>query len=173
VQFVVQIKQKDGRLGLRHFRPIRPLGSGDTGSVHLVELKGTKHLFAMKAMDKQVMVNRNKVSRGAQEPSLGLLQNTPRDPLVVLDVACLLGGACLSQSTTFQSAIHAKQRGPERMVLLSRGWVCCRYTAPSQKGTFWRRLTTHSCQHFTLHSRQAKMLHMLSPLMQILNCCWG
>lgn len=30
-------------------------------SVHLVELKGTGDLFAMKAMDKSIMLNRNKV----------------------------------------------------------------------------------------------------------------
>lgn len=30
-------------------------------SVHLVELCGTDHQFAMKAMDKGVMLNRNKV----------------------------------------------------------------------------------------------------------------
>ncbi|KAK3007786.1 hypothetical protein RJ639_014163, partial [Escallonia herrerae] len=48
------------RIGLNHFSPIRPLGCGDTGSVHLVELKGTGELYAMKAMDKSVMLNRNK-----------------------------------------------------------------------------------------------------------------
>lgn len=31
------------------------------GSVHLVELRGTGQFFAMKAMDKSVMLNRNKV----------------------------------------------------------------------------------------------------------------
>lgn len=30
-------------------------------SVHLVELKGTGELFAMKAMEKSIMLNRNKV----------------------------------------------------------------------------------------------------------------
>lgn len=30
-------------------------------SVHLVELQGSGELFAMKAMDKSVMLNRNKV----------------------------------------------------------------------------------------------------------------
>jgi hypothetical protein len=30
-------------------------------SVHLVELQGSGELFAMKAMDKSVMMNRNKV----------------------------------------------------------------------------------------------------------------
>nr|AML79158.1 putative LOV domain-containing protein [Ricciocarpos natans] len=55
------------RLGLNHFRPIKPLGCGDTGSVHLVELKGTNQFYAMKAMDKNVMVNRNKVHRARAE----------------------------------------------------------------------------------------------------------
>ncbi|KAK6144537.1 hypothetical protein DH2020_021357 [Rehmannia glutinosa] len=47
-------------IGLKHFKPIKPLGSGDTGSVHLVELCGTGQHFAMKAMDKGIMLNRNK-----------------------------------------------------------------------------------------------------------------
>nr|AML78470.1 putative LOV domain-containing protein [Copaifera officinalis] len=55
------------QIGLKHFRPIKPLGSGDTGSVHLVELCGTGHYFAMKAMDKSVMLNRNKVHRACTE----------------------------------------------------------------------------------------------------------
>nr|AML79514.1 putative LOV domain-containing protein [Antirrhinum braun-blanquetii] len=54
-------------IGLKHFKPLKPLGSGDTGSVHLVELCGTEHLFAMKAMDKGVMLNRNKVHRACAE----------------------------------------------------------------------------------------------------------
>nr|AML76470.1 putative LOV domain-containing protein [Cosmarium tinctum] len=58
---------KDGKLGLKHFRPIKPLGAGDTGSVHLVELRDTGRLFAMKAMDKEVMINRNKVHRACTE----------------------------------------------------------------------------------------------------------
>nr|AML78215.1 putative LOV domain-containing protein [Juglandaceae sp. BC-2016] len=55
------------QIGLKHFRPIKPLGSGDTGSVHLVELCGTGLCFAMKAMDKNVMLNRNKVHRACAE----------------------------------------------------------------------------------------------------------
>lgn len=54
-------------MGLKHFKPIKPLGSGDTGSVHLVELCGTGEYFAMKAMDKNVMLNRNKVHRACAE----------------------------------------------------------------------------------------------------------
>ncbi|KAG8494976.1 hypothetical protein CXB51_012701 [Gossypium anomalum] len=55
------------RIGLKHFRPVKPLGSGDTGSVHLVELCGTGLYFAMKAMDKGIMLNRNKVHRACAE----------------------------------------------------------------------------------------------------------
>ncbi|KAE8680497.1 Phototropin-2 [Hibiscus syriacus] len=55
------------KIGLKHFRPVKPLGSGDTGSVHLVELCGTGLHFAMKAMDKNVMLNRNKVHRACAE----------------------------------------------------------------------------------------------------------
>ncbi|KAI4340395.1 hypothetical protein MLD38_025235 [Melastoma candidum] len=55
------------QLGLKHFRPVKPLGSGDTGSVHLVELCETGQFFAMKGMDKNVMLNRNKVHRACAE----------------------------------------------------------------------------------------------------------
>ncbi|KAI3691307.1 hypothetical protein L2E82_49623 [Cichorium intybus] len=64
-------------IGLDHFKPIRPLGSGDTGSVHLVELKGTGELFAMKAMDKAVMMTRNKVHRACIEREIIALLDHP------------------------------------------------------------------------------------------------
>ncbi|BBN10468.1 phototropin [Marchantia polymorpha subsp. ruderalis] len=62
-----KILSSGDKLGLNHFRPIKPLGCGDTGSVHLVELRGTSEFYAMKAMDKNVMVNRNKVHRARAE----------------------------------------------------------------------------------------------------------
>ncbi|KAJ0084790.1 hypothetical protein Patl1_30809 [Pistacia atlantica] len=64
---IQKIQDSGERIGLQHFRPIKPLGSGDTGSVHLVELCGTGQFFAMKAMDKGVMLNRNKVHRACAE----------------------------------------------------------------------------------------------------------
>ncbi|XP_071694029.1 phototropin-2 [Rutidosis leptorrhynchoides] len=64
-------------IGLDHFKPIRPLGSGDTGSVHLVELKGSGELFAMKAMDKSVMLKRNKVHRACIEREIIALLDHP------------------------------------------------------------------------------------------------
>nr|AML78632.1 putative LOV domain-containing protein [Codariocalyx motorius] len=65
------------KIGLEHFLPIRPLGCGDTGSVHLVELKGTGELYAMKAMEKTVMLNRNKVHRSCIEREIISLLDHP------------------------------------------------------------------------------------------------
>nr|AML77214.1 putative LOV domain-containing protein [Syntrichia princeps] len=65
------------KLGLKHFKPIKPLGCGDTGSVHLVELRGTGQVFAMKAMDKAVMMDRNKVHRACAERQILDLMDHP------------------------------------------------------------------------------------------------
>ncbi|XP_045832949.1 phototropin-1-like isoform X1 [Trifolium pratense] len=64
---IQKIMESGEQIGLKHFKPIKPLGSGDTGSVHLVELCGTNQQFAMKAMEKSVMLNRNKVHRACTE----------------------------------------------------------------------------------------------------------
>nr|AML76771.1 putative LOV domain-containing protein [Eupomatia bennettii] len=64
---IQKITDSGEKIGLKHFKPLRPLGCGDTGSVHLVELKGTGEIYAMKAMDKAVMLNRNKVHRACIE----------------------------------------------------------------------------------------------------------
>ncbi|GLU02441.1 hypothetical protein SLE2022_196910 [Rubroshorea leprosula] len=64
---IQKIIESGERIGLKHFRPVKPLGSGDTGSVHLVELNETGQYFAMKVMDKGVMLNRNKVHRACAE----------------------------------------------------------------------------------------------------------
>ncbi|KAG2670263.1 hypothetical protein I3760_14G077500 [Carya illinoinensis] len=64
---IQKILDSGEQIGLKHFRPIKHLGSGDTGSVHLVELCGSGLNFSMKAMDKSVMLNRNKVHRARAE----------------------------------------------------------------------------------------------------------
>ncbi|WOK91961.1 LOV domain-containing protein [Canna indica] len=74
---IQKITGKGEEVGLKHFRPIRPLGCGDTGSVHLVELQGSGELFAMKAMDKSVMMNRNKVHRACIEREIYSLLDHP------------------------------------------------------------------------------------------------
>lgn len=64
---IQKILDSGEQIGLKHFKPVKPLGSGDTGSVHLVELDGSGQYFAMKAMEKGMMLNRNKVHRAATE----------------------------------------------------------------------------------------------------------
>ncbi|XP_020099028.1 phototropin-1B-like [Ananas comosus] len=60
---VNHVLESGEKIGLKHFKPAKPLGSGDTGSVHLVQLLEMGEYFAMKAMNKNVMLNRNKVHR--------------------------------------------------------------------------------------------------------------
>ncbi|XP_021716254.1 phototropin-1-like isoform X1 [Chenopodium quinoa] len=64
---IQKVTESGEPIGLKHFNPVKPLGAGDTGSVHLVELCGTGEYFAMKAMDKNAMLNRNKVHRAIAE----------------------------------------------------------------------------------------------------------
>nr|AML79333.1 putative LOV domain-containing protein [Mapania palustris] len=74
---IEKITRKGEQIELKHFKPIKPLGCGDTGSVHLVELQGTGELYAMKAMDKSVMLNRNKVHRACIEREIYSLLDHP------------------------------------------------------------------------------------------------
>ncbi|KAL1532884.1 Phototropin-2 [Salvia divinorum] len=74
---IKKVTETGEKIGLNHFKPIRPLGCGDTGSVHLVELIGTGQLFAMKAMDKSMMLNRNKVHRACIEREIISLLDHP------------------------------------------------------------------------------------------------
>ncbi|XP_062184556.1 phototropin-2-like isoform X2 [Phragmites australis] len=74
---IERITKAGEKIGLKHFKPVKPLGCGDTGSVHLVELQGSGELFAMKAMDKSVMLNRNKVHRACIEREIYSLLDHP------------------------------------------------------------------------------------------------
>ncbi|KAK7262726.1 hypothetical protein RJT34_30306 [Clitoria ternatea] len=87
------------KIGLHHFLPIRPLGCGDTGSVHLVELQGTGELYAMKAMEKTVMLNRNKVHRACIEREIISLLDHPFLPTLYTSFqtsthVCLISDFC-------------------------------------------------------------------------------
>nr|AML77916.1 putative LOV domain-containing protein [Sansevieria trifasciata] len=88
---IEKITRQGEQMSLKHFRPIRPLGCGDIGSVHLVELEGTGELFAMKAMDKSVMLNRNKVHRTCIEREISSRLDHPFLPTLY---------------TSFQTATH-------------------------------------------------------------------
>ncbi|CAA2933628.1 LOV domain-containing [Olea europaea subsp. europaea] len=107
---IQKILDSGEQIGLKHFRPIKPLGSGDTGSVHLVELCGTDHQFAMKAMDKGVMLNRNKVHRACAE----------REILDMLDHPFLPALYASFQTKTHICLITDYYPGGELFLLLDR-----------------------------------------------------
>lgn len=58
---VMQARDRVGMLRLDDFRPVKRLGAGATGCVHLAELKGTRCFFAIKAVDKADLIARDKV----------------------------------------------------------------------------------------------------------------
>ncbi|KAF0917539.1 hypothetical protein E2562_020916 [Oryza meyeriana var. granulata] len=67
---------RDSPLSLVHFRLLKRLGYGDIGSVYLVELRETDTFFAMKVMDKESLISRNKLVRAQTEREiLGLLDH--------------------------------------------------------------------------------------------------
>nr|AML77659.1 putative LOV domain-containing protein [Tragopogon porrifolius] len=107
---ILKVIESGEKIGLKHFRPIKPLGSGDTGSVHLVELCGTGELFAMKAMDKGAMINRNKVHRACAE----------REILDVLDHPFLPALYASFQTPTHVCLITDYCPGGELFMLLDR-----------------------------------------------------
>nr|AML77212.1 putative LOV domain-containing protein [Buddleja sp. BC-2016] len=107
---IQKILDSGEEMGLKHFKPIKPLGSGDTGSVHLVELCGTGHYFAMKAMDKAMMLNRNKVHRACAE----------REILDMLDHPFLPALYASFQTKTHICLITDYYPGGELFLLLDR-----------------------------------------------------
>ncbi|PWA59753.1 AGC kinase 1.7 [Artemisia annua] len=67
---------RDREIGLSHFKLLKRIGYGDIGSVYLVELRGTNTYFAMKVMDKALLISRNKLLRAQTEREiLGLLDH--------------------------------------------------------------------------------------------------
>ncbi|XP_055833124.1 phototropin-1-like isoform X2 [Solanum dulcamara] len=107
---IQKIMESGEPIGLKHFKPIKPLGSGDTGSVHLVELCGTDQHFAMKAMDKSIMLNRNKVHRACAE----------REILDMLDHPFLPALYASFQTKTHICLITDYYPGGELFMLLDR-----------------------------------------------------
>lgn len=72
-----RVKEKDGVMGLGHFRLLKKLGFGDIGSVYLAKLRGTGCFFAMKVMDREALAARKKLQRARTEREILLLLDHP------------------------------------------------------------------------------------------------
>ncbi|GAB4845911.1 Serine/threonine-protein kinase d6pkl2 [Ancistrocladus abbreviatus] len=71
------VRARDGVLGLGHFRLLKRLGCGSSGSVYLSELSETKCYFAVKVMDKASLARRKKLLRAQTERELLQLLDHP------------------------------------------------------------------------------------------------
>eukprot|EP01025_Chloroclados_australasicus_P036659 TRINITY_DN3735_c1_g1_i3.p1 TRINITY_DN3735_c1_g1~~TRINITY_DN3735_c1_g1_i3.p1 ORF type:complete len:703 (-),score=87.15 TRINITY_DN3735_c1_g1_i3:1551-3659(-) len=78
-QMIQQIVDRDGQLGLQHFRRVKQLGSGDVGVVDLVLMGPEDKRMAMKTLNKREMQDRNKVQRVLTEQ---LILSTIDHPLL-------------------------------------------------------------------------------------------
>ncbi|KAM1807156.1 hypothetical protein ACFX11_030208 [Malus domestica] len=61
------VQKQHGSLGLKHFKLLRRIGSGDIGTVYLAELTGTNCVFALKVMDNEFLATRKKMIRAQTE----------------------------------------------------------------------------------------------------------
>ncbi|KAM0996790.1 hypothetical protein ACFX2C_006750 [Malus domestica] len=61
------VQKQHGSLGLKHFKLLRRIGSGDIGTVYLAELTGTNCIFALKVMDNEFLATRKKMIRAQTE----------------------------------------------------------------------------------------------------------
>ncbi|KAK2976348.1 hypothetical protein RJ640_014179 [Escallonia rubra] len=95
-----RVQSVTATLGLYDLRFIQKLGSGDIGSVYLVELRGAEGcLFAAKVMDKEEMVSRSKEGRAGIEREILEMLDHPFLPTLYATVesdrwSCLLTEFC-------------------------------------------------------------------------------
>jgi serine/threonine protein kinase len=89
-------------------------------SVHLVELLGTGEYFAMKAMDKSVMLNRNKVHRATVERQILDMLDHPFLPTLYASFQHLSIAIYMSQTKTHICLITDYCSGGELFMLLDR-----------------------------------------------------
>lgn len=96
----VQILTGLDGLGINDLKFIRRVGSGDIGSVYLVELKGARGcLFAVKVMDKEELASRGKESRARIEREILEMLDHPFLPTLYATIdserwSCLLTEFC-------------------------------------------------------------------------------
>lgn len=94
------IERGGGTLGLGDLRFVQRVGSGDIGSVYLVELKGSNGcLLAAKVMDKKELVARNKDTRAKVEREILQVVDHPFLPTLYASLdsprwSCLLTEFC-------------------------------------------------------------------------------
>ncbi|GLJ53871.1 hypothetical protein SUGI_1150500 [Cryptomeria japonica] len=68
---IESVRRRDGGVGLKHFKLVRRLGSGDIGNVFLCQLRGGGNCFyAMKVVNREALALRNKLHRAQMETDI-------------------------------------------------------------------------------------------------------
>lgn len=103
------------KLTLHDFSFIRRLGSGDIGTVYLVELKGSKgRVFAAKMMDREELVCRNKEGRAGTEREILEMLDHPFLPFLYTTIECPRWSCLLTEFCPGGDLHILRQRQPEK-----------------------------------------------------------
>ncbi|XP_073316374.1 serine/threonine-protein kinase AGC1-5-like [Primulina huaijiensis] len=103
------------KLTLHDFSFIRRLGSGDIGTVYLVELKGSKgSVFAAKMMDREELVSRNKEGRAGTEREILEMLDHPFLPFLYTTIECSRWSCLLTEFCPGGDLHILRQRQPEK-----------------------------------------------------------
>ncbi|GAB4845913.1 hypothetical protein Ancab_024918 [Ancistrocladus abbreviatus] len=94
------VRARNGVLVLNHFRQLKKLGCGNSRSVYLLELSGTKCYFAVKVMEKPFPSRHKKLVRAVIERNLLQLLDHPFLPILYIhfeteESSCLVMEFCL------------------------------------------------------------------------------
>ena len=73
MEWVRAIRRDDNKVGLIDFETLTVLGKGNFGKVLLVKQKMSKKLYAMKVLNKEVVIKRNDIQHAREERKCALL----------------------------------------------------------------------------------------------------
>ncbi|XP_073125265.1 protein kinase G11A-like [Henckelia pumila] len=103
------------KLTLHDFSFIGRLGSGDIGTVYLVELKGSKGcVFAAKMMDREELACRNKEGRAGTEREILEMLDHPFLPFLYTTIECPRWSCLLTEFCPGGDLHILRQRQPEK-----------------------------------------------------------
>ncbi|KZV55290.1 Kinase superfamily protein [Dorcoceras hygrometricum] len=112
IESIVAKVRGSEKLTLHDFSFVRRLGSGDIGTVYLVELKGC--FFAAKMMDREELASRNKEGRAGTEREILEMLDHPFLPFLYSTIECPRWFCLLTEFCPGGDLHILRQRQPEK-----------------------------------------------------------